>query len=200
MAEPLANLRNSSDVTQAVSLGFHDQYDDADRAVADAVAERKDLRKKIKASGINMKGFDRARADRVRSGSDREAEDFEYRRQMAWMSKPVGFQATMDDVVDEGLAALNVHELHRVDNDGFDAGKNGHKRGNNPWTPGTEAFQRWDSAWVRGQAEIASTLSGKAPNGAGTATAADAATAPKRGRGRPPKARQPTHEAPGGEQ
>jgi len=172
MAESLSDaaqhLSNSNEVTQAISLGFHAEMDALDDESLSIRNARKKLRLRIKQAGINLRGFDRARNDLERSGTDREAEDLEYRRQMAWNAKPVGFQPTMDlgDAVDEGLRALNVHELHRIDTDGFEAGRAGHKRGVNPWSLGTEAYQRWDTAWVRGQAAIASTLNGSGGNGA----------------------------------
>lgn len=205
MAEPLANLRNSSDVTQAVSLGFHTAMDDLDIEAKALRENRKKLRLRIKQAGINLRGFDRARTDSERAANDREAEDFEYRRQMAWKSKPIGFAPSLDlnEAVDEGLRALNVHELHRIDTDGFEAGKAGKKRSVNTWPLGSEAYQRWDTAWVRGQADIASTLGGPAN---GTTAANDATGSderPKRGRGRPRKdgsPAQPTHPAPGSEQ
>jgi AT hook motif len=177
--------RNSVDVSQAISLEFHTEMDDLDTEAKALREARKRLRLRVKQAGINLIGFDRARKDRDRSGIDREALDLEYRRQLAWMSKPVGFQPhlDLDEAVDEGMQALNVHELHRVDTDGFEAGKAGYKREVNPWSPSTEAYQRWDMAWIRG-ASIASTMG----NGASTA-----AEPPKRGRGRPRKnAQQPT--------
>jgi hypothetical protein len=155
--------RNSVDVTQAISLEFHTEMDDLDNEAKGLREARKKLRLRVKQAGINLIGFDRARKDRDRSGVDREALDLEYRRQLAWMSKPVGFQPhlDLDEAVDEGMQALNVHELKRVDNDGFEGGHNGRRRDSNPWTPGTESAQRWDSAWIRGQSAIASTLSEK---------------------------------------
>jgi hypothetical protein len=185
MAEPLSSAaeqgRNSTDVTQAVSLGFHSEMDAIDNEAKGLREARKKLRLRIKQAGIQLRGFDRARHDAERSSAEREAEDREYRRQMAWMSKPVGFQPSMDldDAIDEGLRALNVHELHRIDNEGFEAGKDGWKRERNPWSLSTEAYQRWDVAWLRGQAAIASTLNG-------STSSTNGSEAPRR-RGRPRK-------------
>jgi hypothetical protein len=165
MAESLSSVsdgRNTPDVTQAVSLGYHSEMDTLDNEARGLREARKKLRLRIKQAGINLKGFDRARKDFERPAVDREAEDMEYRRQMAWAAKPVGFQPHLDlgEEVEEGIQALNVHELHRIDTDGFEAGKEGHKRELNPWSLGTEAHQRWDTAWLRGQSTIASTLGG----------------------------------------
>ncbi len=181
MAEALSEAGGNyfGNVTQAAFLGFLDQCADSDREVAEAVAARKDLRSKIKAAGIPLKAFDRARKDGAVSGEVREREEAWYRRLMAWQNKPFGFQASMDFSSDDpDQQAVNVHQLKTVDNEGFDAGKNGKKRETNPYTPGSEMAQRWDSAWLRGQAEIASTLKpGSAP--------AAAANGGRRGRGRP---------------
>jgi ribosome modulation factor len=171
---------NTPDVTKAVSLGFHTEMDAIDNEAKGLREARKTLRLRIKQSGIQLRGFDRSRVDRDRSSEEREAEDREYRRQMAWMSKPVGFQPSLDiaDAIDEGLAALNVHEMHRVDTEGFEAGQSGRRRDSCPWSQGTEAAQRWDQAWIRGQSTLAGTLSGDA-SGNGVE---------RRGRGRPRKA------------
>lgn len=180
--------RNTPDVTQAISLGFHSEMDAIDSEAQGLREARKKLRLRVKQAGIELRGFDRARKDAERSSAEREAEDREYRRQMAWMSKPVGFQPSMDldEAVDEGLRALNVHELHRVDNEGIEAGQAGRKRDSNPWSIGTEAYQRFDAAWLRGQAALASTLNG------GSA-AANGGDPPKRGRGRPRKDQSAGH-------
>jgi hypothetical protein len=192
MAESLSSAaehgRNTPDVTQAISLGFHDEMDGIDAEAKGLRDARKKLRLRIKQAGIQLKGFDRARIDRDRSAEEREAEDREYRRQMAWMSKPVGWQPSLDldEAVDEGLRALNVHELYRVDTEGLEAGGGGRKRESNPWSIGTEAYQRWDAAWLRGQARIASTLNGGAGEGNG-------ASGPKTSRKQQPAGGQPAN-------
>lgn len=186
MAESLAAAaehgRNTPDVTQAISLGFHDEMDAIDLEAEGLRTARKRLRLRIKQAGIELRGWDRARRDRDRSAAEREAEDREYRRQMAWQMKPVGFQPSLDidEAVEEGLHALNVHELHRIDTEGFEAGQGGRKRDSNPWSLGTEAYQRWDTAWIRGQSILASSLNGSAPT-------KDSNGVQKRGRGRPRK-------------
>jgi hypothetical protein len=189
MAEPLSSVtdaRNSADVSQAIILGFDMELDDLDREAKAITESRKKIRLRMKQAGINIRGFDRARKDAQLSGVEREAIDHEYRRNMAWRAKPVGFQPALDldEAIDEGMRALNVHELHRVDTDGLESGKNGRRRDSNNWTPGTEAYQRWDNAWLRGQAMIASTLSN---SGGG---AQDNDPPQKRGRGRPRKIRE----------
>jgi hypothetical protein len=180
MAQALSSRpKEDEGLTQAKYLEFLDRWNDVEEELADAQEtvrsirkRRKDLRATMTASGVNLDAFDRALKDAERSGGEREAEDAAYRRFMAWRNKPVGFQASIDLKSDDaGLAALNVHQLKAIDNEGMEAGRSGHERNSNSYTPGTEAYQRWDAAWLRGQAEIASSM---APEPA------------KRGRGRPP--------------
>lgn len=189
MAESLSSAadhgRNTPYVTQAVALGFHTELDALDSEAKGLREARKKVMLRVKQAGINLAGFKRARSDRERSGVEREALDGEYRRQLAWLSKPVGFQPSMDlnEAVDDGMRALNVHELHRIDTEGFEAGKAGHKRETNSYTPGTEAYQRFDTAWLRGQSAIASSL---APDGSGNGV--------KRRPGRPRKDQTPAQQ------
>jgi len=163
-------------VRQHDYLEFLDLYADADNAVKQAVAARKQLRDRIAAIGIPLPAFDRTRHDSEKSGEVRETEDRWYRRMMAWRLKPVGFQASMDMQTDDpNAAALNVHELKRIDNEGIEAGQTGRPRTSNSYTPGTEAYQRWDNAWMRGDSERESS---------GSSAGSDS---PRRSRGRPRK-------------
>lgn len=162
MADALRNSAQGNEFgTPAQFLEFLGKYADADRAVADAVGARKDLRADIKTS-VGKEGliaFDRARKDADMSGELREKRERAYRQFMVWQNKPI--QGNLFDgqgLDEEGIAALNVHQLKGIDADGLDAGKGGRPRDGNPWTPGTEGYQRWDTAWMRGQAEIAETL------------------------------------------
>ena len=179
MADSLAGRaghNGTEDANPAEFFEFKDAYNDADEECRRAVAARKDLRAKIKAAGIPLASWDRWRRDTQKSGAVRENEDVWYRRMMIWDLKPVGFQASADFTsTDPGMAALNTSELHRIDMEGLAAGKAGHRRDSNSYTPGTEAFQRWDTAWMRGDAER--TPAGDAAANGGI----------KRGRGRPRK-------------
>lgn len=154
-------------VTQAAYLRWHNEMDEIDAAVESALADRKEKLAAIKA-GLGGKddfaAFKRARKDREMSGEARERRELSYRKQMAWLSKPVGFQPTMDlpAGAPEAVVAFNAGALKRIDHEGETAGAAGRKREENPYTPGTEQAQRWDVAWLRGQARIADSM---APGG-----------------------------------
>lgn len=173
--------------SQTVLLKLLDEYDDADQAVAEKVGLRKDLRKRILGAGLNLTAFDRARKLADQSGEQRETEDHELRRYMAWMGKPLGHQAEIFAAPEPGPsgnghddAAVSEHQVHRVDTGGFVAGKAGRDRGGNPWTPGTFLYQIWNTGWVRGQEALAQTLVDE----------------PKRRPGRPPGAKNKNRSAP----
>jgi hypothetical protein len=172
-------------VTQATFLQFVDEYSDVDQAVAQAVGMRKDLRKRIRGAGLNLAAFDRSRAEAEKSGDKREEEDREFRRNMAWLGKPIGFQADWVGAPStssgprpngEDTAAVAEHQVHQVEAHGEAAGEAGRERGANPWSPGTLLYQTWDTAWMAGQETLARKL--------GPAEA----LAPRK-RGRPPGAR-----------
>lgn len=186
MAQSLSSAigqNGDNSVTQAVFLDYLSRHEDADAAIEDAKETvrslnrvKKNLRKTISAEGINIEVFDRALEDGKKSGETRDAEDRQYRRYMAFQHKPIGLQVGMDFTSpDPGLMALNKLELGRIDAQGYQAGNGGHPRESNTFSLGTEAYQAWDSAWVRGNADFESDGLGEQP------------AAPKRGRGRPRK-------------
>lgn len=187
MADRLASAGIGSNVTQATFLDYVGRHDEVDNEIQDAKEtvrslnkRRKDLRKTMKASGLNLEAFDRHLMDVNRSGEEREADDREYRRYMSWRNKPVGFQPSMDLQGDANIKALNANELAAIDREGFDAGKSGRRRDSNPWETGSELAQRWDSHWLEGQGSIADSMGPDPAAGEGAAAA-------KRGRGRPRK-------------
>lgn len=170
-----------SNVTRNSILGFIDEYLTADDAVDTAVGERKDLRKRIKGAGIDLKAFDRMRRDSQRSGEERERDDREYRRYMAFIGKPVGTQTSFTFVDDEQEeteeegSATQLRRLNAAEREGLKAGKDGQRADSNPWTPGSEEFARWSDAWQQGQAEKVAAMPG-------TGTGNGAAAPKKQGR------------------
>src|SRR5215831_18524627 len=143
---------------KAEFLGFFEEYDDADAAVAEAVGARKDLRARIKGAGIILKAFDRARKLAVVSGEKREEEELALRRYMGWLQKPLGFQGRMFDQAPAapGDGEVSPQTVERVERQGYEAGEAASQgdakrlRVSNPWTPGTYLHDVWDAHWRRG--------------------------------------------------
>jgi hypothetical protein len=142
---PRETYEGTLNVTDATYLEFVQKYRDADDAVAEAVGERKDLRKIIKGAGIHLKAFDRSRKDGAKSGEAREEEDREYRQYMAWQGKPVGYQLGLDFAEQ---TAASEQQLRRAEDAGKLAAKHSAVRGANPGTPNTELAERWDRGWL----------------------------------------------------
>jgi hypothetical protein len=171
-------MPDGGNVTRETFVAFFDEAKNADQMVAEAIAARKDLRKRIKGAGLNLPAFDRSRQLAEMSGDRREEEDAALRQMMAWLNMPLGFQA--DWVGGQAARSSNGEDIteqqqHQVSNAGYKAGLDGVDRGRNPWTPATALAAIWDSGWLVGQTEIAERL-------------APAEDAPKR-RGRPPGSR-----------
>jgi hypothetical protein len=149
-------------VTQETFLAYLDEYTEADQVVKEAAGKRKDLRKRIAGSGVNLEAFDRSRKEADKSGERREMEDREYRRYMRWIGKPVGETTPRygspngsdapDDAADSPSELRPVSDLQRsrVEEAGYAAGAGGQTRNMNPWTPGTLLAGDWDQAWQRG--------------------------------------------------
>jgi hypothetical protein len=162
MAESLSSERQGANGgDRAGFLGFVEKHAEIETELVDAKEtvrsinrRRKDLRKLIANEGHDIDEFDRALKDAARSGAEREAADNIYRRNMEWLGKPVGHQTALD-LAGAAPAPMqwSVHDLKRVDREGFDAGKAGERADRNSYSPGTEAFARWHSSWLRGQAE-----------------------------------------------
>jgi ribosome modulation factor len=169
MAEALRDAGVGHNLTRPTFIEFCTKHDEVEKELAE-IAEtrrslnrrRKDLRKNMGAAGIDIEMFDRMRADLDLTPEEREAQQIDYVRYMEWMRAPVGFQPSMDLQTDDpGERAFNVHELHAIDGEGFDAGRNGRRRDSNPYRPGTEAHQRWDNAWGRGQQVAVEAMGGE---------------------------------------
>lgn len=157
-------------------LQFINEHAGCESDIASAVAAckeprkaLKDLRKRI-AEIMPIEAFDRALADRDKSGAERERMDEQYRQAMMWLRKPVGTQAAMD--LDTTTAEFSPAELVGVEREGLEAGKAGERGDRNTYTPGTAAWAAFQNGWLEGQKLKVAELG-------------DNITPIKRGRGRP---------------
>jgi hypothetical protein len=155
-------------VSQAEFIGWLSEMQALDEAVAAEVDRRKAKLAEIKQrlGKDEFASFKSVRKDAEMPGENRERRELARRKMMLWLNKPLGHQASFDmESDDANVVALNTHTLKSIDTEGYAAGKAGHHRGSNPYTPGTEAAQRFDTAWLRGQSEIAQTLAPDADQG-----------------------------------
>lgn len=170
------------DLTAVDWFRFLEEYNEADAKVKAATQARKELRERVKVKLVDpdlITSFDRARKDREVSGEYRSKLDAAYIRIMEWERKPVGFQASV-------ALPLTQADAARVDLEGLEAGKSKHNREDNPYTPGTDEFARWDQAWFRGQAQRGATLTDDKDKKAATLAVVEGGKPPE-----PPAADQP---------
>jgi len=179
MAEPLSAAPPAfPNVSQASVVEFYSEYASCERAISEAasvksaaISARKRLRKRIETAGITLEQFDRVRTDLEKPVEVREAEERERQALMDFMTKPAGFQASMDMQSDDaGLRALNTAELHAIDNAGQDAARADHARSENPHPIASEAYQRWDTAFMRTRNEMGLEGAKSSLNGAASVT------------------------------
>lgn len=189
---------------------FLEEYTEADNRVKTANNQRKELRDRIKAALGDpdlVEAFDRARKGRDLSGAYRQKQDAAYAQLMAFDRKPVGYQARLGVGEDGQPLPMTQAEAARIDLEGLEAGKAKWSREDNPYISGSDEFDRWDTAWRRGQAKLGADLTDDTEKKAATLAVveggkrADAETAkgsdpetPKR-RGRPPGSGKKAREA-----
>jgi hypothetical protein len=170
-----------SNVSRNTFLEFFDRYTAANQAVAEAVGDRKGLRSEMKGAGIDMAAFDQASRDALKSGDKRDDQDRAYRQMMDWLGKPLNLNGSANghDTTDTPMTApstLAEPARRKIHLDGFTAGRAGHSREANTWSPGSETYRTFDEGWTEGNAERLAAQAETGPE-----------AEPKR-RGRPPGA------------
>lgn len=189
MAEPLdPALRPGANLTpdKLVELAIEEAR--LKRAADEANAKFRAHRAKMDKSGVDMKAY----ADLLRLAKLDPAERaqrlqtmYRYGQQLdISLAKQADlFEAKVDKPGDKMTAE---QRRWAADEAGYDAGKNGMDRKNNPYEAGSDHFQAWDAAWVRGQGTIADRMKpkkGAKGDNAGT-TASEGARRPRGGGGR----------------
>jgi hypothetical protein len=116
--------------------------------------------------------------------------DAEYRRDMAWLGRPLGYQedwigGPAPQANGEDDDAIAPHQVRQVELAGLRAGHEGNNRDSNPWSEDSFLHQVWDDHWLAGQAELAGNIGQAPPDGAA-----------RRGRGRPPGVRNKPKDQP----
>lgn len=147
---------------QAVVIKYFDEYDDVEAALKEVRTMRKELRGRIQ-QNVNLRGFDLSRKMSALAGEDREAQLREFIWIMSAIGKPV---PTPDEALDD-TGTLAPHQRRALEEAGREAGKGNTSREANPWNPGSESYQAWDSGWLSGREALSDTLTAplKRPRG-----------------------------------
>jgi hypothetical protein len=171
-------------VSRATILEFFDEYDQADNTVAEAVGFRKDLLARMTGEGIRVPAYIQMRKLSRQSGEEREKHDRAVRYYMACIGKPLGIgtAAAAEAPTPEEDRSITEHQRRKVHGDGVAAGRAGHARDTNSWSPGSLLYAIYDEGWREGAEALAQTTVQEEP------AAANGEAAPKR-LGRPPGSR-----------
>jgi hypothetical protein len=90
----------TSNITKATFLDLCREFAVAQETVSNALADRRDVKARIKEAGITPQLLERALKEAGREGDDRDALDIEYRRYMVWLGRPLGTQAELFEAHD----------------------------------------------------------------------------------------------------
>jgi hypothetical protein len=117
--------------------------------------------KRAKAAGIDTKAMAVVMKQRKQDPDELAMFKRNKLRYAGWEGMPHALQqplfGTTDDQHPTDKAAAEF-KLHRAEDDGRFAGRDGTKREQNPNDPGSEAHSRWDTGWMATQAEFAAVL------------------------------------------
>ena len=127
-----------------------DAIDEANHPLKQARARLRALEKAAANHGINVKSLMRS-AKGMRSDPQQFQRDIEADVQIARILRmPVGAQLDLLPAVD----LTPVVELHvkmtGIEHKGYRAGRTGIPKAENPHTPGTEEYVKWEEGWLRG--------------------------------------------------
>src|SRR5208283_943020 len=132
----------------------------AKRAVEEASGRHRAKLKAAKADGVDPKLV----AWAVTQVKRRDALDVALElRGMVRVANLLGVSAMMDSIFDGWSPGINSAAQHQqglfdAEDSGYQAGKQGTSRSDNPEIAGTEAFVEWDKGWIAGQAAIAASM------------------------------------------
>jgi hypothetical protein len=153
----------ASNLSPDTFLGLWIELRNLKRAMEEAHAKYRAHRKKLDKAGVNLKGLALAEtfANLDQDEADQRLKDAV--RYSRWAKLPLGAQP---DLLSELLGNLDApgekasHELTKAEAEeqGYDYGKRGEDRGENPHDQGTELWASWDSGWIDGQTQIAQGL------------------------------------------
>jgi hypothetical protein len=153
--------RNST-YTRETVLSLVAEHEEIERGISEGKAAVSSLmrgrttffKEKVAAAGIPKDVFLDAVAESKLSGSERTRRTEHKNRILFFLDKPVPtYQPDFFESPEDRKKGMTAR-LKIIDNHGYEAGKEGFDRlESNTYTPGTEEYQRFDTAWLRGAGE-----------------------------------------------
>lgn len=164
MAEPLdPALRPGANLTPDQLVSMYIESKRLKRAADEANAKFRSHKAKMDKAGVDLKALaDLERLEKMdpEERTQRLRTMFRYGQQL---DITLAKQADLfDGKVDRPGDKMTTEQRRwAADEAGYEAGKNGMDRKNNPYEAGSDFFATWDDAWVRGQATIADRMKPK---------------------------------------
>ena len=153
MAESAIQDAKALNVTAETILQYVAEIDTAEDKLETAKGALRNVRKRAKADGVNLRMLDEIRHAKRRDADEVIQDEQDRLRYAAFLGLDLGTQMEMSlDVPAEDVAKREQYDARR---DGLSFGRQGHPRTDTPFAhePGSVAYAAWDSGWVEGEKE-----------------------------------------------
>jgi len=125
-----------------IFLDFVCEAAKAQRTLDEANSELRHVYKRAKRAGVDLKEFKKVLAEIKVDPEQRQASQATYARYMAWLGKPIGYQAELA-IIEPSQRAKDALNLSVWEQEGYDAALGGREPADNPYPPGGPAAQAW---------------------------------------------------------
>ena len=142
---------HNSALSPEIFLDFVVEAAKAQRILDEANSELRHVYKRAKRAGVDLKEFKKALAEIKVDPEQRQASQATYARYMAWLGKPVVYQAELA-IVEPSQRAKDALSLSIWEQEGYDGALAGREPGDNPYPPGGPAAQAWHVGNTNGTA------------------------------------------------
>jgi hypothetical protein len=146
------------------SLPVHRELKAAQELVSSVNGRLRNIYKRAKESGVSEKAIARLLKERLLDPEEVTKDLHDYIRARAIISPMPQEQVDMfAELLSSSVEAETAEliALDKVYDDGYLAGSEGGNRDRNPHAPGSEQYDAWDRAWIKGQEKIVASLTPK---------------------------------------
>jgi len=138
-------------VNAATVNQFARELDEAEDKVTTAVGVVRSIRKRAKNEGVNLRMLDEVRRTKRMDQDEVLVNERDRLRYAAFLGLNLGTQLELD--VEIPVEVKDERAKYDAERDGFNFGKRGDPRTDNPFEAGTVAYVAWDTGWIRGEKE-----------------------------------------------
>jgi hypothetical protein len=151
MAQSATEDAKRVNVSAATINQFARELDEAEDKVTTAVGVVRSIRKRAKNDGVNLRALDEVRKAKRMDEDEVLLNEQDRLRYAAFLGLDLGTQLELDVEIPEEVK--DERAKYDAERDGYNFGKSGHPRTDNPFEAGTVAYVAWDGGWTRGEKE-----------------------------------------------